>query len=141
MLLTLTTTHNPATDLGYLLHKNPAKLHSFELSFGKAHVFYPEATSERCTAALLLDVDPVGLVRGKRGQHERGPLDQYVNDRPYVLSSFLSVAMGRAFGTAMSGRSKGRQDLADQGMPLTATLTAGACAPGGGLSPALFAPP
>lgn len=65
MLLTLTTTHNPATDLGYLLHKNPAKLHSFELSFGKAHVFYPEATAERCTAALLLDVDPVGLVRGK----------------------------------------------------------------------------
>jgi RNA repair, ligase-Pnkp-associating, region of Hen1 len=64
MLLTLTTTHKPATDLGYLLHKNPAKLHSFELSFGKAHVFYPEATAERCTAALLLDVDPVGLVRG-----------------------------------------------------------------------------
>jgi len=103
MLLTLTTTHNPATDLGYLLHKNPAKLHSFELSFGKAHVFYPEATAERCTAALLLDVDPIGLVRGKRGQHEGGTLDQYVNDRPYILSSFLSVAMGRAFGTAMSG--------------------------------------
>src|SRR6202051_3589079 len=120
MLLTLTTTHNPATDLGYLLHKNPAKLHSFELSFGKAHVFYPEATSERCTAALLLDVDPVGLVRGKRGQHEGGTLDQDVNDRPYVLSSFLSVAMGRAFGTAMSGRRKGRQKLADHALPLTA---------------------
>src|SRR5437868_14947917 len=76
MLLTLTTTHNPATDLGFLLHKNPAKLHSFELSFGKAHVFYLEATAERCTAALLLDVDPIGLVRGKRGQHESGTLDQ-----------------------------------------------------------------
>ena len=123
MLLTLTTTHNPATDLGYLLHKNPAKLHSFEVSFGKAHVFYPEATTERCTAALLLDVDPVGLVRGKRGQHEGGTLDQYVNDRPYVLSSVLSVAMGRAFGTAMSGRSKGRQELADLPIPLTANLT------------------
>ena len=84
MLLTLTTTHNPATDLGYLLHKNPAKLHSFELSFGKAHVFYPEASSHRCTVALLLEVDPVGLVRGKRGQHEGGTLDQYVNDRPYA---------------------------------------------------------
>ena len=108
MLLTLTTTHKPPTDLGYLLHKNPANLHSFELSFGKAHVFYPEATAEKCTAALLLDVDPVGLVRRKRGQHEGGTLDQYVNDRPYVLSSFLSVAMGRAFGTAMSGRSKGK---------------------------------
>src|SRR5260370_35672260 len=119
MLLPLTTTHNPATDLGYLLHKNPAKLHSFELSFGKAHVFYPEASSERCTVALLLEVDPVGLVRGKRGQHEGGTLDQNVNDRPYVLSSFLSVALGRAFGTAMSGRSKGRQELADQAIPLT----------------------
>jgi len=140
MLLTLTTTHKPATDLGYLLHKNPAKLHSFDLSFGKAHVFYPDATTEHCTAALLLDVDPVGLVRGKRGQHEGGTLDQYVNDRPYVLSSFLSVAMGRAFGTAMSGRSKGRQELADQAMPLSAKLTVVSCRPGEGLIRELFEP-
>jgi hypothetical protein len=70
MLLTISTTHKPATDLGFLLHKNPERMHSFELSFGKAHLFYPEATPDRCTAALLLDVDPVGLVRGKRGQHE-----------------------------------------------------------------------
>jgi len=140
MLLTITATHPPATDLGYLLHKNPAKLHSFELSFGKAYVFYPEATSERCTAALLLDVDPVGLVRGKRGQHEGGTLDQYVNDRPYVLSSFLSVAMGRAFGTAMSGRSKGRQQLADQPIPLAAKLTVVACGAGEGLIRELFEP-
>src|SRR5216684_515120 len=62
MLLTITTTHRPATDLGYLLHKNPAKVHSFDLSFGKAHVFYPEATAAKCTVALLMDVDPVGLV-------------------------------------------------------------------------------
>src|SRR5689334_6939440 len=101
MLLTITTTHAPATDLGHLLHKNPARMHSLELSFGKAHVFYPEATADRCTAALLLEVDPVGLVRGKGG-HSSGTLDQYVNDRPYVLSSFLSVALGRAFGTAMT---------------------------------------
>ena len=121
MLLTITTTHHPATDLGYLLHKNPTRMHSFELTFGKAHLFYPEASTERCTAALLLDVDPVGLVRGKRGQHEGGTLDQYVNDRPYVLSSFLSVAMGRALGTAMTGRSKDRQELAEQKIPLTAT--------------------
>src|SRR6266550_1720497 len=140
MLLTLTTTHNPATDLGYLLHKNPAKLHSFELSFGKAHVFYPEATAERCTAVLLLDVDPVGLVRGKRGQHEGGTLDQYVNDRPYVLSSFLSVAMGRALGTAMTGRSKGRQELADQKIPLIATLAVVSCRGGEQLLTELFQP-
>src|SRR5215472_2022126 len=118
MLLTITTTHRPATDLGYLLHKNPAKLHSFELSFGKAHVFYPEATADKCTAALLLDVDPVGLVRGRRDT-AGWTLDQYVNDRPYVLSSFMSVALGRAFATAMTGRSKGRQELADQKLPLT----------------------
>src|ERR1700689_3118731 len=140
MLLTITTTHKPATDLGYLLHKNPERMHSFELSFGKAHVFYPEATAERCTAALLLDVDPIGLVRGKRGQHEGGTLDQYVNDRPYVLSSFLSVAMGRAFGTAMSGRSKGRQELADHAIPLTARLTVVACRAGEGLIRELFEP-
>ena len=140
MLLTLTTTNNSATDLGYLLHKNPAKLHSFELSFRKAHVFYPEATTERCTAALLLDVDPVGLVRGKRGQHEGETLDQHVNDRPYVLSSFLSVAMGRAFGTAMSGRSKGRQEWADLPIPLTANLAVVACRAGEGLIRGLFEP-
>jgi hypothetical protein len=67
VLLTLTTTHRPATDLGYLLHKNPTKLRTFALSFGKAHVFYPEATAERCTAALLLGVDPVGLVHSRKG--------------------------------------------------------------------------
>jgi hypothetical protein len=76
MLLTITTTHPPATDLGYQLHKNPSRLHSFELSFGKANIFYPEAALDRCTAALLLDVDPVGLVRGKTGHHPGGTLGQ-----------------------------------------------------------------
>ena len=140
MLLTITTTHQPASDLGYLLHKNPAKVHSFEMSFGKAHLFYPEATSERCTAALLLDVDPVGLVRGKRGQHDGGTLDQYVNDRPYVLSSFLSVAMGRTLGTAMTGRSKGRQELADQAIPFVASLAVVSSRGGEGLIRELFEP-
>ncbi len=140
MLLTITTTHHPATDLGYLLHKNPAKVHTFELSFGKAHVFYPEATAEKCTVALLLDVDPVGLVRGRRGQSDGGTLDQYVNDRPYVLSSFMSVAMGRTFATAMSGRSKGRQEMADQTISLTATLAVVACRGGEGLLRELFEP-
>ena len=139
MLLTITTTHQPATDLGYLLHKNPARLHSFDLSFGKAHIFYPEASAERCTAALLLDVDTVGLVRGRRGQRE-GTLEQYVSDRPYVLSSFLSVAIGRAFGTAMTGRSKGRQDLAARALPLSAKLSVVPCRVGEGLIRELFEP-
>jgi 3' terminal RNA ribose 2'-O-methyltransferase Hen1 len=140
MLLTITTTHAPATDLGYLLHKNPSRMHSFEVSFGKAHVFYPEAATDRCTAALLLDIDPVGLVRGKTGQRQGGTLDQYVNDRPYVLSSFLSVAMGRALGTAMTGRSKGRQELADQPIPLIANLAVVSCRSGEGLLRELFEP-
>ena len=103
MLLQLTTTRRPATDLGYLLHKNPARAQAFDLSFGRVHVFYPEATPERCTAALLLDVDSVGLVRGKGGpEGEGGLLQQYVNDRPYVASSFLSVAIARVFGSALT---------------------------------------
>src|ERR1041384_7961815 len=141
MLLTITSTRAPATDLGYLLHKNPARLHSFELSFGKAHLFYPEATHERCTAALLLDVDPVGLVRNRRGPAgEGGTLDQYVNDRPYVESSFLSVAIARIFGTALGGRSKERAELAEQEIPLTAKLSVLSSKPGEDFIRRLFVP-
>ncbi|TVQ29923.1 MAG: 3' terminal RNA ribose 2'-O-methyltransferase Hen1 [Phycisphaeraceae bacterium] len=118
MLLTIETSHRPATDIGYLLHKNPAGLQSFDLSFGTAHVFYPLAEEDRCQVCVLLDVDPVGLVRG-RGDRS---LDQYVNDRPYVASSFLSVAINKLFSTAMNGRSKERQELIDQPLPLKATL-------------------
>src|SRR5262245_47030099 len=78
MLLTIRTTHAPATDLGFLLHKHPDHVHTREFPFGSATVFYPEAGDSACTAALLLDVDPVALVRG------RGDEEQYVNDRPYV---------------------------------------------------------
>jgi 3' terminal RNA ribose 2'-O-methyltransferase Hen1 len=121
VLLTITLTQPPATDLGYLLHKSPGRIHTRQLSFGPAHVFYPEATEQRCTAALLLDIDPVGLSRGRR----EGPsLEPYVNDRPYVASSFLSVPIADHFGTAMGGRSKERQELADEALPLQATLAA-----------------
>ncbi|GAB4195176.1 MAG: 3' terminal RNA ribose 2'-O-methyltransferase Hen1 [Roseiflexaceae bacterium] len=122
MLLTITTTHQPATDLGYLLAKNPARPQSFALPFGRAHVVYPEASAERCTAALLLDIDPVGLVRG-RGEGA-GLLDQYVNDRPYVASSFLSVAIADIFGSALNGRSRERPELAAAAIPLEAHLPA-----------------
>lgn len=119
MLLTITLTQSPATDLGYLLHKSPGRVHSRTLAFGPAHVFYPEATDARCTAALLLDIDPVGLSRGRR----EGPsLEPYINDRPYVASSFMSVALADHFGTAMGGRSKERQGLADSPLPFEATI-------------------
>lgn len=121
MLLTITTTHRPATDLGYLLGKNPARLQSIELGFGRAHVCYPEASDERCTAALVLDVDPVGLVRRPDGD-EGFVLGQYTNDRPYVASSLLAVAIGRAFGQALGGRSRDRQALADAAIELSAHL-------------------
>src|ERR1700721_976818 len=123
MLLTISTTSNPATDLGYLLHKNPGRIYKFDLSFGKATVFYPEATAERCTVCLLLEVDPIGMVRRKSGPAgDGGIFGQYVNDRPYVASSFLSVAISEVFGTAMTGRSKDRPELAMAAMPLEAHI-------------------
>jgi hypothetical protein len=67
VLLTVTTTHQSATDLGFLLRKHPERVQSFSLPFGEARVFYPEASDERCTAALLLDIDPVGLVAAGAG--------------------------------------------------------------------------
>ena len=120
MFLSIATTHRPATDLGFLLHKHPERVHETELGFGKAFVIYPEASEARCEAALILDIDPIGLVRG-RGSAE-GLLDQYVNDRPYAASSFLSVAMARALRTAMAGTSKERPELAQQVIPLEATV-------------------
>jgi 3' terminal RNA ribose 2'-O-methyltransferase Hen1 len=139
MLLTISTTHRPATDLGYLLHKHPGRVQSFPLSFGQAHVFYPEATDERCTAALLLDVDPIALVRrdGARGGFA---LDLYVNDRPYVASSFLSVAIGEIYGSALAGRSREREELASRSLPLTARLAVLPCRGGETLLRSLFEP-
>jgi hypothetical protein len=102
VLLTITTTHRPATDLGYLLHKHPDRVRTFGVPFGQTHVFYPEATGDRCTAALLLEIDPVGLIR-RGGGRSSFALAEYVNDRPYVASSFLAVAMNSVFKTAKLG--------------------------------------
>lgn len=135
MLLTLRTTHVPATDLGFLLHKHPDRVQTFELAFGNAHVFYPEATESATTAALLLDVDPVGLVRGGGAT-----IDQYVNDRPYVASSFLAVAIARVFGTALGGRCERLPELAASAIPLEARLAALPCRGGVGLLLRLFEP-
>lgn len=135
MLLTITTTHVPATNLGFLLHKHPARHQSFDLPYGRAHVYYLEATDERCTAALLLDVDPIGLVRG-----QGSTLDQYVNDRPYVASSFLSTAIARVYGTALGGRCKDRMDLVQTPIPLEAHVPALPCRGGEAVLRRLFEP-
>jgi 3' terminal RNA ribose 2'-O-methyltransferase Hen1 len=141
MLLTISTTHRPATDLGYLLHKSPFRVHSLEQVFGKAHIFYPETTPERCTVALLLDIDSIGLVRNRRGPSGEGyAMEEYVNDRPYVASSFMSVAIGRTLRTAMTGRSKERQELAETTLPFEAQITVLPCRGGESLLRSLFEP-
>jgi 3' terminal RNA ribose 2'-O-methyltransferase Hen1 len=116
VLMTLTTTHEPATELGFLLHKHPERAQSFTVAAGTAHVFYPMAKDNECTAALLLDIDPIELVRGR---HDRAfTLNQYVNDRPYAAGSMLAVAIGTVFRTAMNGIAGTRQELADTAIPL-----------------------
>ena len=141
MLLTISTTYSPATDLGYLLHKHPARMQSFKLTFGQAHVFYPEARTEKCTAALLLDVDSVALVRRPHGQFaENFALAQYVSDRPYVASSFLSVAIAQVFSSALSGKCKDRPQLVETAIPLKAQLSILPCRGGERLLRRLFEP-
>lgn len=116
MLLTITYEGPNAANLGYLLHKNPYRPQTFQLRFGCAHVFYPEITESRCTAALLLDIDPIALARKKHGGNN--DLFAYVNDRPYVASSFLSTALATVFGTAMSGRCSEKRNLQQRFCPL-----------------------
>lgn len=142
MLLTITTTREPATDLGFLLHKHPDRVQDFGLNFGRARVFYPEATPAVCTAALLLDVDPIGLVRGRRGAGSEvtGPLGRYVNDRPYVASSFLSVAIAQVYGSALAGNCKNRPELVDVVLPLVAKISVLPCRGGEGFLRKLFEP-
>jgi 3' terminal RNA ribose 2'-O-methyltransferase Hen1 len=121
VLLAISTTHQPATDLGFLLHKHPDRVQGFSLPFGEAQIFYPEASESRCTAVLLLDIDPVGLVR--RGRAAAGfALAEYVNDRPYVASSFISVALVNVFKSAMAGTCRGHEALAASSLPLEAWL-------------------
>jgi len=126
VFLTISTTHTPATDLGFLLHKHPGKAQRFSTAHGEAHVFYPRADDECCTAALLLDVDPIALTRGaRRGKGTPDlALAQYVNDRPYAASSLLAVALGSVFRTALQGRCDARPELPATALPLEIDIPA-----------------
>lgn len=142
VLLTISAERSPAleepADLGYLLHKHPTRVQAFDVYGGTAHVFYPEVSDDRCTVAMMLEVDPVALVRGRSGSSDGFALGQYVNDRPYVASSLLSVAMGKVFRSALNGHCAGREELVDTALDLTITMPA---VPGGpDLVRRLFAP-
>lgn len=128
MLLTLSAERSPTletpSDLGFLLHKHPERAQAFTVYGGTAHVFYPEVHDDRCTAALVLEVDPVALVKGRSGARDGFALGQYVNDRPYVASSLLSVAMAKVFKSALNGHCAGHEELVDAPLDLTVSLPA-----------------
>ncbi|MGC5332358.1 3' terminal RNA ribose 2'-O-methyltransferase Hen1 [Micromonospora sp. DT62] len=146
MLLTLTTTHQPATDLGHLLVKHPDRAHSFDVPVGTAHVFYPEADEQRCTAALLLDVDPLRLAgaRGRGRQQAPTPdsftLGRYVNDRPYAASSLLSSALSKVYRSALRGESRERPELARTPIPLEVRVPVLRCRGGADVAVRMFGP-
>jgi hypothetical protein len=127
VLLTISTDHSPASDLGFLLHKNPGRLHSAEMSFGTAHVVYPEATDDRCTVAVIVEVDSVGLVRNQHRARRSASLFDYVSDRPYAANSYMSAAIGKMFGTALTGRSKERPELAATPISIEVAIPVVAC--------------
>lgn len=141
VLLTITADRSDvledASDLGFLLHKHPDRVQGFNVVGGTATVLYPQVSPERTTVAIVLEVDPIGLVRGKRRQHDGFSLAQYVNDRPYAATSLLSVAMGKVFRTALGGRCDARPHLVDAALDLTVELPA---VPGADLVERLFAP-
>jgi 3' terminal RNA ribose 2'-O-methyltransferase Hen1 len=140
VLLTVSTTHRPATDLGYLLHKHPDRVQEFQQSFGTATVVYPEAGEERCTVALLLDVDPVRLARSRAKNAPDFSLAQYVNDRSYAASSLLAVAMAQVFSTARSGRCDARPELAGTALPLEIEIPVLPCRGGAEIARRIFEP-
>lgn len=137
MLLTITCEGPHAADFGFLLHKHPASVFERETAYGRLTLFYTESDPERATVALICDVDPVALVRG---EHRAAALDQYVNDRPYVASSLMSVALREAFSSALGGKSKDRPELVAERLPLRARVPAVNARGGAAVVERLFCP-
>ena len=122
VIVSLTSTTPDATELGFVLHKHPDRVRTVEVSAGRAHVFFPEATPQRCTATVVVEVDPIALARRGRGQRPAPGLEPYVNDRPYAASSMLSVALGKLFATALRGSCEQRPELVERPLALEVDL-------------------
>lgn len=132
MILSITTTHYPATDLGFVLHKHPDKFQSIDLSIGKAHIFYPEKSEQTTTVCLLLDVDPIDMVKNAKNMSgNEFSLGHYINDRPYVASSFMSVAIAKAFSSALNGKCNDKPHLVETPFALVVELAVVAAPQGG----------
>lgn len=140
MFLSITTNQYPATNLGYLLHKHPDKVQTFSTAGGQAHVFFPEANDERCTAILLLDIDPVELVRTLKVPGQSRVLQHYVNDRPYVASSFTSSAISNVYSSALNGRCNDRPEWVNLPIALEVQIPALKVKGGLGLLERIFHP-
>lgn len=140
MLINVTASGISAGDLGHLLNKDPNRIHSKALAFGRAYLFFPHVDPQRCRATLFLDIDPVRLVRRKLANRDGKSADHFVNDRAYAASSYLSVALARLLGAAMSGRCRQNQALADMTLPLEATVTPLPFRGAAGMFSGLFAP-
>ncbi|MFB8239993.1 3' terminal RNA ribose 2'-O-methyltransferase Hen1 [Kitasatospora purpeofusca] len=116
----------PATDLARLLHRRPDAVHRVATAFGEAHLFFPEADAERCTAVLLVEPDPEALVRGRRGKGRPPAVpDAHVGDRPYVASSVFAAVLRTVFRQplAQSPESPERSEpSADEVLPLEIEL-------------------
>lgn len=131
MLLTITSHGHQASDLGFILHKHPDKFQSFELSIGLVHVFYPESSPLKTTVALLLELDTIEMVRKTKSPNSNFALGHYVNDRPFIASSFMSHAIAKVFSSAMNGSCKNKPELVDQIIPLEITIDVVAAPKGG----------
>ncbi|WP_030148917.1 3' terminal RNA ribose 2'-O-methyltransferase Hen1 [Mycetocola saprophilus] len=137
MYLSITLTGSHASGLNHLLHKHPDRVHRREKNGSTATVFTPVFEPDRVTVGLLLEVDPIGLVRGQGAARDSFTLGQYVNDRPYAANSLLAVALRQSFSTAFAGNSTARADIVDIPLPLRFEIPA---LPGDTLIRELFEP-
>lgn len=137
VLLTITTTHRPATDLGHLLHQQPDRVQASRQSFDDATVLYPTAEQDRCTAALLLQVDAVRLAKSRAGGAADFSLGEYVSNRCCAASSLLAVAPGRVCSPTRCGA---RQVHADTEVPLDIVIPVLPCRGGPRIAQRIFEP-